>query len=133
MMLDCDDEAEATAYATMIRAEQTGQQTLKIKGPEIFMGDFAVRAALYDHPEDPELALAEAWLSPGSRWTETFYACSTAPRILALAFAASLTTMGNFTFVVAVKGDPRWELLSLVKYNLKPRLRPPTPKERGQA
>ncbi len=133
MMLDFADEVEASAYATLIRTEQTGEQTLKVKGPDIFMGDFAVKAALFDHPEDPELAVAEAWLSPGSRWTDTFYARSTAPRMLALAFAGALATLGNFTFVVSVKGDPRWELLSLVKYNLKPHLRPPTKEERGEA
>lgn len=124
MMLDFDDETEAAVYASLILAEQTGERTMNVRGPNLLMGDVAVKAELYDHPDHRELAVAEAYLSPGHRWTDTFYARGTVPRLLALAFANAMARVGSFTFTVSVGGDPRWELVSLVKYNLTPRLRP---------
>jgi hypothetical protein len=125
VILDFDDATEAECYADLIRRDQSGERTMEITGPSVYTGDTAVKVTLFDDPADAESVAVEVSLRPSGRITDTFVARGTVTRLMAAFFYATYEKTGSFSFTLGVKGEPRWELLTLIKYTLRGRVRPP--------
>jgi len=118
--LDCPDEPSAERLARLLIELQNGDRTMRPDDLTFSVGDVAIKVSVDPHPERPKeavLASVSVRLKPG-HLTEAVYACSTVESDSATVFRMMQQAMRHFILTVSVAGQPRCELLYLMKYNM---------------
>lgn len=112
------DDTALRRSAALVMAAQNGTATMKV-APHTFVGDTAVQVRVQRHPENADLVLVEVSARKPGHLTYEFVFAGTQSTNTALRWYALWEARQHFILTAAAGGQPDYDLLDLIKYDLR--------------